>query len=158
MFGFFKKKENKILSPVDGKVIPITEVNDDVFSSKMLGDGFAVVPSSGEIYAPIDGVISAIFPTKHAVGITTADGLEILVHLGLDTVELDGRPFKMNLTQGEKVSAGQKLVDVDIEMIEHEGKDPVIIVVYTDMNAFKSLSNPNITEVKHGDQVQKFTI
>ena len=105
MFNFFKKKNKglEVDAVVDGTVMPITDVNDDVFSTKMLGDGFAIKPNDTQIYAPVAGTISTLFPTKHAIGIKTDEGLEILIHLGLDTVELKGAPFTVDVKQGNKV-------------------------------------------------------
>lgn len=95
MLGFFKgkSKDNIIYSPCKGKVVPITEVSDPTFSEKVLGDGFAVIPSEGKIYAPADGEISMVFDTLHAVTMTTSQGTELLIHIGLDTVTLKGEPF-----------------------------------------------------------------
>ena len=94
MFGF-KKKKLELAMPVDGKIISLTEVPDEVFSTGMMGQGFAIEPSSDEIYAPVAGTITNIFPTKHAISLKTKEGLELLLHLGLDTVELAGKPFEM---------------------------------------------------------------
>lgn len=105
MFNFFKKKNKgiEVDAVVDGDIMPITDVKDDVFSTKMLGDGYAIKPKDNHIYAPIDGTISTLFPTKHAIGIKTEQGLEVLIHLGLDTVELKGAPFTVDVKQGDKV-------------------------------------------------------
>lgn len=161
MFNFFKKsKKNngvQILSPVDGELIPITEVSDDVFSQKMLGDGFAVKPSAKEIFAPIDGKISTLFPTKHAIGITTSQGLEILLHLGIDTVELKGEPFEVHVNQGDEVTAGQKLADMDIDQISAKGLDNTVMVVYTNMDLLKEVGGVDSRQVKHGEEAQTIT-
>ena len=105
MFNLFGKKKKSanvvaVYAPADGKVMPITEVKDDVFSTKMLGDGLAVKADNGEIFAPVAGEITTVFPTKHAIGITTEQGWEILIHLGLDTVELKGEPFETLIKVG----------------------------------------------------------
>lgn len=117
MFNFFKKKNKglEVDAAVDGELIPITEVKDDVFSTKMLGDGYAIKPTSGEIHSPVEGDISTLFPTKHAIGIKTKEGLEILVHLGIDTVELNGAPFKMEIQKGDHVTPGQLLGTMDLK-------------------------------------------
>ena len=101
MLGFFKgkSKDNIIYSPCKGKVVPITEVSDPTFSEKVLGDGFAVIPSEGKIYAPADGEISMVFDTLHAVTMTTSQGTELLIHIGLDTVTLKGEPFISHVTK-----------------------------------------------------------
>ncbi|WP_302188325.1 PTS glucose transporter subunit IIA [uncultured Lactobacillus sp.] len=162
MFNFFKKGHKSsdsaasvIKVPVDGDLIPITEVSDDVFSQKMLGDGFAVKPSSKEIFAPVDGKISTLFPTKHAIGITTKEGLEILLHLGIDTVELKGEPFEVHVAQDDEVKAGQKLIDMDIDAVTKSGRDNTVIVVYTNMDKLKQVKDVNPRKVAHGDDAQE---
>lgn len=102
MFNFFKKsksKGNEVKAPIKGNLIPLSEVSDDVFSQKMLGDGFAVKPTGQEVVAPVSGTITTLFPTKHAIGIKTAEGLEVLIHLGIDTVELKGNPSSSSLSK-----------------------------------------------------------
>ncbi|HCX39812.1 PTS sugar transporter subunit IIA [Lactobacillus acetotolerans] len=156
MFNFFKKKSNgvEVDAAVDGKIMPITDVKDDVFSTKMLGDGYAIKPSDGHVYAPIGGTISTLFPTKHAIGITTEQGLEVLIHLGLDTVELKGAPFTVNIKKGDKVKRGDSLATMDIKMITDKGYDDSAIVVYTNMKLLKSVSTINSGQVTHGQKVQ----
>ena len=115
MFNFFKKKNKglEVVAVVDGDIMPITDVKDDVFSTKMLGDGFAIKPKDSHIYAPVDGTITTLFPTKHAIGIKTEKGLDIVIHLGLDTVELEGAPFTVDVKQGDQVKTGQPLATMD---------------------------------------------
>ena len=95
MFNFFKKEEFKIVAPVSGELIPLSQVPDQVFSTKMMGDGFAVIPGSNRVVAPLSGSLETVFPTGHAVGIKTKDGIECIVHIGLDTVELNGEGFNV---------------------------------------------------------------
>ncbi|MFK5280126.1 PTS glucose transporter subunit IIA, partial [Lacticaseibacillus paracasei] len=100
MFGLFKAKKKTgqpIIAPVTGILMPLDDVTDDVFSQKMMGDGFAIQPEESQIVSPVSGTVSTVFPTKHAIGITTPEGLDVLVHMGLDTVELDGKPFKVDV-------------------------------------------------------------
>jgi len=117
MFGFFKKnqveKEVPVFALAGGEIVPITQVNDPVFAGKMMGDGFAVIPASGVITSPVKGEVVNVFPTLHAVGIQTAGGLEVLVHMGIDTVELKGGPFETTVTVGQKVDENttHKIVD-----------------------------------------------
>ncbi|GGC82760.1 PTS sugar transporter subunit IIA [Enterococcus wangshanyuanii] len=158
MFGFFKKKEpvqvNETLYAVaTGKVIPITEVNDPVFSQKMMGDGFAVLPESGEIYAPIEGKILSVFQTKHAVGMKMANGLEVLLHMGIDTVELNGAPFTIKVTEGTKVAPGTLIATVDLAKIVSAGKATDMVVVITNMDAVKQFELTKTGEVTAGDVV-----
>ncbi|OTN77706.1 PTS system, IIBC component [Enterococcus sp. 8G7_MSG3316] len=115
----------------DGQVIPITEVNDQVFAGKMMGDGFAVIPENGNVYAPVTGRVTSVFPTRHAIGLLTESGLEILVHMGLDTVELAGKPFTVHVTEGQQVKQGERLAEMDIAAIEAAGKETAIVVVIT---------------------------
>lgn len=136
MFGLFKKKEKeveeifKIVSPVDGELIPLTEVPDQVFSEKMMGDGFAVVPNSDTIVAPVSGTAESVFPTGHAVGIRTKEGIECLVHIGLDTVNLKGEGFQQMIKQGDKVKVGQPMVKIDREALEQKGYDLSTMVLF----------------------------
>lgn len=139
-----------ILSVADGQVIPITEVKDQVFAGKMMGDGFAVEPSSSEVFAPITGTITSIFPTKHALGILTDSGLEVLVHVGLDTVDLDGVPFDLQVETGQKVEAGDLLIKVDYQAIKSAGKESTIVVVFTNQELVKE-----VTLTAQGQQVAK---
>lgn len=125
-------KNTKVYSPIDGEIIPITEVNDQVFASKMMGDGFAVLPSQETIKAPVSGVVKMIAPTKHAIGIVTDDGMELLLHLGIDTVELNGAPFKLTIQEGQTIQRGQKIGTIDLKMIEAKGKDATVMVIITD--------------------------
>lgn len=125
-------KNTKVYSPIDGEIIPITEVNDQVFASKMMGEGFAVLPSQETIKAPVSGVVKMIAPTKHAIGIVTDDGMELLLHLGIDTVELNGAPFKLTIQEGQTIQRGQKIGTIDLKMIEVKGKDATVMVIITD--------------------------
>lgn len=122
----------KVYSPIEGEIIPITEVNDQVFASKMMGEGFAVLPSNGTIKAPISGIVKMIAPTKHAIGIMTDDGMELLLHLGIDTVELNGAPFNLTIKEGEMIQQGQVMGTIDLKMIEENDKDATVMVVITD--------------------------
>ncbi len=125
------KDQETLLSPASGKVISITEVNDPMFSEKAMGDGFGVLPNDTEIEAPISGKIMLVAPTKHAIGIAADDGLEVLIHMGVDTVELNGEPFEVNVTEGDTVQAGQKMATMDIDAIKKAGKATDIIVAIT---------------------------
>lgn len=127
-----KKTTDKVYSPIEGEIIPISEVNDQVFASKMMGEGFAVLPSNGTIKAPISGVVKMIAPTKHAIGIVTDDGLELLLHLGIDTVELNGEPFSLKIKEGQSLQQGQIIGTIDLDLIEAKGKDATVMVIITD--------------------------
>jgi glucose-specific phosphotransferase system IIA component len=131
MFNLFKKKRNEIASPMTGQVIPITEVEDAVFSSKAMGDGFAVQPSEGKVYAPIKGKITSIFPTKHALGLVDEKGLEVLLHIGIDTVELAGNGFDILVQEGAEVDFDTQLATVDLDYLKSQNKPTTTMVIWT---------------------------
>ncbi|HIZ95627.1 MAG TPA: glucose PTS transporter subunit IIA [Candidatus Ligilactobacillus excrementavium] len=126
--------EESLEVAVDGELKNITESFDDVFAKKTMGDGYIIEPESSKVYAPIGGTISSVFPTKHALGITTAGGLEILVHLGIDTVDLNGAPFDVQVTEGQKVAAGDLLAQVDWRAVKDAGKSTETIIAITNMD------------------------
>lgn len=119
-------------APVEGKVISLSKVNDDVFASKMLGDGVAIIPTKGELYAPINGTIKMVYNTKHALGMETEDGTEILFHIGLDTVNLDGKYFESFVREGQAVTQGELMIKFDLEEIKKAGFDPTTMIVITE--------------------------
>lgn len=127
---FFSNK-NKIVSPVDGRFIPLDRVNDPVFSQGMMGGGVAVIPTVENVKSPVKGVISMIADQKHGIGITLKDGTEILIHMGIDTVELKGTPFTIHKNIGDNVKQGDLLATMDISAINDLGKETVIMVIAT---------------------------
>ncbi|MCM6855157.1 N-acetylglucosamine-specific PTS transporter subunit IIBC [Enterococcus durans] len=129
-----------VYAPSKGELIPISEVADPVFSEKMMGDGFAVLPEANEVFAPISGTILNVFPTKHAIGIQTDNGLEVLLHMGINTVDLKGEPFTLYVEEGQRIARGQLIAVVDLEMLEKAGKKSDMIVVFTNGAAVKELS------------------
>lgn len=147
----------ELFSLVDGKMLPITEVDDPTFSQKMLGDGYAVEPINGNIVSPVDGTIETIFPTKHAIGIRTEAGLEVLIHMGIDTVNLKGVPFEIDVTTGQKVSHGTLLAKADLETIKNSGKATTMMVIITNMDAVKRLEIDPKTDVQANDNVGNVT-
>ena len=128
-------ENENLAAPMKGNVAPITECPDPTFASKAMGDGFVVFPEDGKFYAPANAEVTMTIPTKHAFGLMTNDGTEILVHIGLDTVELNGEPFTMHVKKGDKVKKGQLLVDVDLKAIEAAGKETATAVVITNGKA-----------------------
>ncbi|EOH72134.1 N-acetylglucosamine-specific PTS transporter subunit IIBC [Enterococcus malodoratus] len=142
-------KAQSLYAVAKGRLVPITEVSDDVFSEKMMGDGYAVLPTSGEIFAPVAGTISNIFPTKHAVGITTPTGIEVLLHMGLDTVDLAGKPFTVYVTAGQQVGRGQMIATVDLAAVAAAGKKTDMIVALTNMDKVEGfeLAEPRDVQV-----------
>jgi len=127
-----KQQIIRIMAPVDGRVIDLSDVPDPVFSGRMLGDGAAIEPISELIVAPADGILTMIFPTGHAFGMTLANGVEILVHVGINTVELDGRGFQILQIEGENLTCGEPVLKVDTAVISGAGKSMVTIVVVTE--------------------------
>ena len=136
----FKGVTDEVHSVADGQVINIEDVKDPVFSQKMMGDGFAVEPDNGRIVSPVAGKVTSVFPTKHALGLVTDNGLEVLVHIGLDTVSLEGKPFEVKVTEGQTVAAGDLLVEADLDAIREAGRETSTIVVFTNGDAIKSVN------------------
>ena len=135
----FKGVTDEVHSVADGEVINIEDVKDPVFSQKMMGDGFAVEPENGHIVSPVAGKVTSVFPTKHALGLVTDNGLEVLVHIGLDTVSLEGKPFEVKVSEGQTVAAGDLLVEADLDAIRVAGRETSTIVVFTNADAIKSV-------------------
>ena len=135
----FKGLTEEVYSVADGQVVTLEQVKDPVFAQKMMGDGFAVEPANGNIVSPVSGTVSSIFPTKHALGIVTEAGLEVLVHIGLDTVSLEGKPFTVHVAEGQKVAAGDLLVTADLDAIRAAGRETSTVVVFTNGDAIKSV-------------------
>lgn len=155
MFGFLKikKADRSVVAAVSGELIPIEAVEDDVFSQKMMGEGYGINPSSGEIFSPVAGTVTTIFPTKHAIGITTPEGLEVLVHMGLDTVEMNGEPFEEKIEKDVVVGTDTLLAKMNVDQVVASGRKPTVVVVYTNMDKLKDF--PDISAqpapVQHGD-------
>ena len=135
----FKGVTDEVHSVADGEVINIEDVKDPVFSQKMMGDGFAVEPENGHIVSPVAGKVTSVFPTKHALGLVTDNGLEVLVHIGLDTVSLEGKPFEVKVSEGQTVAAGDLLVEANLDAIREAGRETSTIVVFTNADAIKSV-------------------
>ncbi|MBS4206638.1 PTS glucose transporter subunit IIA [Bacillus sp. FJAT-50079] len=135
MLSFLKKnKKMEIKAPIVGTAVPLSEVPDEVFASKMMGDGMAFEPTENGLYAPIDGEIVQVFPTLHAVGIKADNGVEILLHIGIDTVNLSGEGFESFVNAGDKVTAGQKLITFDIDLIKEKAKSVITPLIFTNMD------------------------
>ena len=135
----YKGVTEEVYSVADGQVVALEQVEDPVFAQKMMGDGFAVEPANGNIVSPVTGTVSSIFPTKHALGLVTDSGLEVLVHIGLDTVSLEGKPFTVHVSEGQKVAAGDLLVTADLDAIREAGRKTSTVVVFTNGDILKSV-------------------
>jgi len=154
MFGFLKRKIREIKSPVDGEVVALESVDDEVFAGKMAGDGVAVIPMSNIFTAPIDGVITKIFSTNHAFSIKSEKDLEVMVHIGLDTVALEGKGFERLANEGDEVKAGDKIICVDLAYIKEHAKDIVTPIIISDESDVKSIEK-RLTIVKSQDIIME---
>ena len=134
MFKFLKGKQIEMVAPITGQAIDITKVSDVVFAEKMVGDGIAIEPTDGLVLAPCAGKVVQIFPTNHAIGIETKQGFDILIHLGIDTVELDGVGFERLIEEGATVDVGTPLLRMDLDKVRELGKDTVTPVIITTMD------------------------
>ena len=143
--------DKTVVSPLQGKTVPLSEVHDAVFSQKVLGDGVAVRPAEGKVCAPVDGVISSLFDTCHAVGLESDDGLELLIHVGIDTVNLQGRHFKAHAKTGDRVKKGDVLITFDLEAIQKEGYDTITPVLVSNSDDFSALEAVTGRDVQPGD-------
>lgn len=149
-----EKVEVAFEAPVTGKLQKLEDVKDDVFSKKMLGDGFAIDPSNGKIVAPVDGTIDSVMDTKHAITLKTNKGhLDVLMHLGLDTVELKGKPFIINVKPGDKVKTGTQIGSMDIKAIKEAGKEPVVLTIIANMDYVDHVVRMSDGEVEAGKDV-----
>ncbi|MDN5388446.1 beta-glucoside-specific PTS transporter subunit IIABC [Bacillus sp. LB7] len=157
--GVFAEKlgaDETFKSPVIGQMISLSDVEDDIFSSKVMGEGIAIIPSKGELYAPVDGEISLLFETNHALGMKTANGVEVLFHIGIDTVQLEGKFFKPLVQAGDKVKAGDLLIQFDLEKIKEAGYDPVTLAVITNTDQY-DIKVTQLKEVNRQDTLMVVT-
>ena len=163
MFDALKKmfeKNAKIISvkaAEDGRTIPIDQVNDQTFAQELLGPGIAIHPSNGTVVSPIDGTIATVMDTKHAVCIQGEDGLEMIVHAGLDTVELNGKYYEAHVNTGDHVKAGDVLLTFDIEEIAKAGYDVTTPIVITNLSGYKITKCLTGQQVQAGDEVIQLT-
>lgn len=155
MFSFFKKKDEGIViaAPVKGKAVSITEVSDPTFGECMLGKGIAILPEDNKVYAPADGEISLLFDTLHAVSITSNEGVEILIHVGLDTVGLKGEGFQAHVATGDKVKKGDLLLTVDFAHINEAGLQTITPVVICNTDEYKDVLEEKLGDVEALDAV-----
>ncbi|GIN59668.1 putative phosphotransferase enzyme IIA component YpqE [Lederbergia ruris] len=148
MFKRLFGKKQEIIKTIElkafasGNIVPIENVPDPVFSQKLMGDGIAILPDEGRFVAPVDGEIIQVFPTKHAVGIKTMNGTEILIHIGLETVSMNGEGFTSHVKEGEKVKSGDILVTVDLEKVKENAKSIVSPIVIMDPENMESIDKP----------------
>lgn len=150
-----KNKTGSIYSVCDGDIISLSEIQDPVFSEKILGDGVAILPESAEIISPVDGKIVQVFETKHAYSIFSDDGLEILVHIGINTVELNGEGFKSFVKDGDIVKAGDKIAEINIEYIESMGYQLYTPIIITNLDKINKIEIKE-ERVKKGEEIIKY--
>lgn len=151
--SLFKKGGISVGSPMKGECVVLSEVSDPTFGEGIIGPGVAIRPEAGEVYAPVDGVVSTLFPTGHAVAITSSDGVEILIHVGLDTVKLNGEFFDIRATQDQQVKKGDLLVVTDIEKIRAAGYDVITPVVICNGTDFAEVTPLHGKSVNAGDDI-----
>jgi len=152
LFPFFhkKRKEEHIFAPVRGEVVAIEDVPDPIFSEKMIGDGLAIKPSDGHLVSPFDGEVIQVFPTKHAIGIRGESGLELLIHIGLETVSLNGEGFKTAVQAGDQVKKGAPLLTFNLAFIKENAADTITSIVITNGEIVKSLDKKTGIEAVAG--------
>ncbi|RDZ12788.1 PTS glucose transporter subunit IIA [Priestia megaterium] len=155
--GLFKKKNitqiEEIFAPLYGDIIPLSKVPDPVFSKKMMGDGIAIIPKSGKVVSPVNGQVIQVFPTKHAIGIRSERGLELLIHIGLETVELNGEGFEVLVNTDEPIKAGDPLVKVNLEYLKRKNKDIVTPIIITNMEKVLEIEASQERVTNFGDVV-----
>ncbi|MCD7906946.1 MAG: PTS glucose transporter subunit IIA [Clostridium sp.] len=152
--GLFGGKEKAVVgAPVSGKAIPMSQVNDPTFSQEILGKGVAIIPNKGRIVAPVDGIVTMVFDTKHAISMQGDNGAELIIHVGLDTVELKGEHFTALVNAGAHVSKGTPLLDFDMEKIKAAGYDTVTPVIVCNTPNFPEMTTKSGMDVSEGDTV-----
>lgn len=157
IFGGKNEEAYTLGAPAKGKAVPLSEVNDPTFADGLLGKGAAVIPSEGKIYAPADGTVGMMFETKHAVSLSTEYGAEILVHVGLDTVELKGKYYEGHVKAGDKVKAGDLLISFDIDQVKAAGYDVITPVLVCNTDDYSAVEGVTGSDVVPGDTIIKIT-
>lgn len=151
---FGKKDEGmQICAPVSGRLVPLSEVSDPTFAEGILGKGAAVIPADGRFVSPVDGTVATVFPTGHAAALTSTDGVEVLLHIGLDTVKLNGQHFTIHVEEGQQVKRGDLLLEADLEQIKAAGYDVVTPIVICNTDAYAEVTMAEAENVEAGDAV-----
>ncbi|RDI43084.1 PTS sugar transporter subunit IIA [Falsibacillus pallidus] len=152
-------KNVDLFAPMSGKILPLEEVPDPVFSQRMMGDGFAIEPSEGVAVAPFDGTVIQLFPTKHAIGLKAENGAEVLIHIGLETVSMNGEGFEAMVSEGDKVKKGDSLVTFDIQLINEKASSVISPIIVTNGDDIEVLNMREVDHVKAGsDAVMDITV
>lgn len=150
---FSKSKKQVVYSPVIGNLVKLTEIEDEVFSTGMMGQGFGIIPANDEIKSPVKGRVTAVFPTKHAITIKADAGFDVLLHMGLDTVELNGEPFEVFVKENQVVEVGDKLATMNLDLIQAKKKSSVVLVLLPELEDKELiLENPGV-EVTAGMEI-----
>ena len=148
---FNKTQIEELLSPLHGEVVPLSEVPDPVFAQKMMGEGIAIIPQNGKVVSPVSGHVVQVFPTKHAIGIKSKGGLEILIHIGLETVELNGEGFNVLVDSNQPIRAGDPLVNVNLEYLKSQNKEIVTPIIMTNMEKVQEIKPIDKKETTWGE-------
>ncbi|AJA46470.1 PTS system trehalose-specific EIIBC component [Clostridium pasteurianum DSM 525 = ATCC 6013] len=156
--NYITKENEIILSPLNGKIIPLKEVPDPTFAQELMGKGIAIDPSDGVLVSPIDGTITLLFQTRHAIGIKTDSGVELLIHIGIDTVKMNGEGFKSFINQGQRVTAGQKLIEFDLNLVKEKSPSAVTMILVTNVDDIKSVEPLSIDIIKQGNELLSVTV
>ncbi len=153
IFGGGKKEEViEIFAPAAGKLVPLSEVSDPTFSEGILGQG-AVIPTGNQFFSPVDGTVNTVFPTGHAAALTSSDGVEVLLHIGLDTVKLNGKHFTIHVEEGQQIKKGDLLLEADLEQIKAAGYDTITPVIVCNTEEFAEIAMAEVQAVEAGDVV-----
>ena len=158
LFDFLKKKEsgNEILgAPIEGEAVESAEISDPTFGMELLGKGMAIKPAVGKVYAPVNGTVTMVFDTKHAISITSEGGAEILIHIGLDTVSLNGAPFTIHVNADDKVKKGDLIAEFDMDAIKAAGLETITPVIICNTDDFKDVVRFTGKMVKPGDDIME---
>ena len=153
IMGFDQSGKDEIVSPLTGELMPLSEVKDKAFASGAMGQGIAIKPTEGKVVAPFNGTVMAIFPTKHAIGLKRDDGLELLIHVGLDTVNLNGKGFKAYVKQGDRVKMGETLLEFDQALIESQGYECVTPIIVTNSAQYKKVDVLASSKIKRKEKL-----
>ena len=154
IFGGGKKEEViEIFAPAAGKLVPLSEVSDPTFSEGILGQGAAVIPTGNQFFSPVDGTVNTVFPTGHAAALTSSDGVEVLLHIGLDTVKLNGKHFTIHVEEGQQIKKGDLFLEADLEQIKAAGYDTITPVIVCNTEEFAEIAMAEVQAVEAGDVV-----
>ena len=145
MFSFLKKKKSHLFSPTNGMLIPLSQVNDPVFAQGMMGPGCAIQPESDTIYSPIEGTVTSIFPTKHAISLTTNDGKALLLHIGIDTVDLDGLGFNILVSENQSVTPETLLATFDRQLLKEKGKEDTLMLLFPEEKSTFTMTEKKVS-------------